>query len=124
VVRPGWSKRENVQRNSRRANARLWAGACPACRTSDERVLLCSSSLPPPSPPAEKATARQNHSGQASTGDGAGDGRAPRAPVRADGTPSDPNHPVERRPAHREGTIIATLHLIDRRDETILSTKV
>jgi hypothetical protein len=66
----------------------------------------------------------QNHSGQASTGDGAGDGRAPRAPVRADGTPSDPNHPVERRPAHREGTIIATLHLIDRRDETILSTKV
>src|SRR5262249_51939693 len=23
----------------------------------------------------------------------AGDGRAPRAPVRADGTPSDPNHP-------------------------------
>jgi hypothetical protein len=27
----------------------------------------------PPSPPAEKATARQDQSGQASTGDGAGD---------------------------------------------------
>src|SRR5262245_11866958 len=28
----------------------------------------------PPSPPAEKATARQDQTGQASTGDGAGDG--------------------------------------------------
>jgi hypothetical protein len=50
----------------------------------------------------------------------AGDGRAPRAPVRAEGTPSDPNHPwnaarlIGRRP------LIAALHLVDRRDETIL----
>jgi hypothetical protein len=77
----------------------------------------------PPSPPAEKATARQDQTGKASTGDGSGDGRAPRAPVRADGTPSDPNHPWNAA-AHREGTIIAALHLIDRRDGTILSTKV
>src|SRR5215471_8689838 len=35
--------------------------------------LLCSSSPLPPSPPAEKATARQDQAGQASTHDGAGD---------------------------------------------------
>ena len=34
-----------------------------------------SGDLLPPSPPAEKATARQDQAGQASTGDGAGNGR-------------------------------------------------
>jgi hypothetical protein len=33
-----------------------------------------SGAFPPPSPPDEKATARQDQAGQASTGDGAGDG--------------------------------------------------
>ena len=35
-----------------------------------------SGDLPPPSPPAEKATARQDQAGQSSTNDGAGDGLA------------------------------------------------
>jgi hypothetical protein len=35
---------------------------------SDKRVLLSSSSPLPPSPPAEKATARQDQAGKASTG--------------------------------------------------------
>src|SRR6516162_7603382 len=51
--------------------------------------------LPPPSPPAEKATARQDQAGKASTGDGAGDGRG-------QGSWKDPRrrvdgHVVERR---------------------------
>src|SRR5215831_7848162 len=33
----------------------------------------CSGDLPPPSPPAEEATARQDQAGQSRTGDGAGD---------------------------------------------------
>jgi hypothetical protein len=42
------------------------------------RVLLPQSSgdLLPPSPPAEKATARKDQAGKASTGDGGGDGRS------------------------------------------------
>src|SRR5262249_49610260 len=39
-----------------------------------ERVLLCSSSPLPPSPPGEKATARQDQTGQACTSDGTGNG--------------------------------------------------
>src|SRR6516164_7789829 len=35
----------------------------------------CSGDLPPPSPPAEKATACQNQAGQSRTGDGAGDNK-------------------------------------------------
>src|SRR5262249_8461722 len=38
----------------------------------------------PPSPPAEKATARQDQAGQASTGDGAGDGNRARSSSIAD----------------------------------------
>jgi hypothetical protein len=34
----------------------------------------CSGRLLPPPPPAEKATARQDQAGKASTGDGAGNG--------------------------------------------------
>jgi hypothetical protein len=39
-------------------------------------LLICSSSPLTPSPPAEKATARQDQAGKASTGDGAGDAQA------------------------------------------------
>jgi hypothetical protein len=47
----------------------------PACGPSDKRVLLSSSIPLPPPPPAEKATARQDQAGQASTSDGARDRR-------------------------------------------------
>ncbi len=42
------------------------------------RWAACSGDLLPPSPPAEKATAREDQAGKASTGDWAGD-RAGRA---------------------------------------------
>src|SRR5262245_24713837 len=41
---------------------------------SESRILRSSGYLPPPSPPTEKATARQDQAGKSSTGDGAGDG--------------------------------------------------
>src|SRR5262245_55626995 len=41
---------------------------------SESRTLRSSGYLPPPSPPTEKATARQDQAGKSSTGDGAGDG--------------------------------------------------
>jgi hypothetical protein len=43
-----------------------------AARWRAERLLVCSSSPLTPSPPAEKATARQDQAGQSRTGDGAG----------------------------------------------------
>jgi hypothetical protein len=51
-------------------------------RLSEEEPLLmhASGKLPPPSPPGEKAAARQDQAGQASTGDGAGDGRCNASP--------------------------------------------
>jgi hypothetical protein len=36
-------------------------------------MARCSGDLPPPSPPAEKTTARQDQAGKSGTGDGAGD---------------------------------------------------
>jgi hypothetical protein len=58
------------------------------------RLRLCSGDFLPPSPPAEKATGRQDQTGQASTGDGARDcggggryvkelGGSPDLPVRS-----------------------------------------
>jgi hypothetical protein len=44
------------------------------CKASHKaRHLLLGCRLVPPSPPAEKAAARQDQAGQASTGDGTGD---------------------------------------------------
>ena len=46
----------------------------PSQMTSALYVVGSSGDLPPPSPPAEKATARQDQAGKARTGDWAGDG--------------------------------------------------
>src|SRR5262245_58787309 len=43
-----------------------------------------SGDLPPPSPPAEKTTARQDQAGKTSTGDGSGDGNRARSSSIAD----------------------------------------
>jgi hypothetical protein len=54
----------------------LEAGLIPNAYMHEGEVWRfdCSSSPLPPSPPAEKATGRQDQARQASTGDGAGDG--------------------------------------------------
>src|SRR5262245_22779827 len=49
--------------------------AIAGCRKRRARIA-CSRSLPPSSPPAEKATGSQDQAGESSTGDGAGDDRA------------------------------------------------
>src|SRR5262249_43126764 len=45
-------------------------------QTSITSISGCSGNLLPPSPPAEKANARQDQARKASTGDGAGNGRS------------------------------------------------
>src|SRR3981189_815039 len=54
----------------------VWRRASPGHNHPDTRFLKrfaeSSGGLPPPSPPAEKATARQDQAGQSSTGDGGG----------------------------------------------------
>src|SRR5262249_10333421 len=50
-------------------------------QTTYEHCAGSSGDLLPPSPPAEKATAREDQAGQASTGDGAGDGVGPKRQI-------------------------------------------
>jgi hypothetical protein len=58
-------------------------------RAAMKRRYLFSSSPLPPSPPAEKATARQDQPGRSCTGDGAGDSGGKRhAQLRSHGTRS------------------------------------
>jgi len=61
----------------------------PAPSTDELRLTIVgccnSAAFLPPSPPAEKATARQDQAGQSGTGDGAGDGNS-------GGGPLDPRH--------------------------------
>jgi hypothetical protein len=46
------------------------------CTHNRERCVRSSGDLVPPSPPAEKATAREDQAGQTGTGDGAGNAHA------------------------------------------------
>src|SRR5262249_34989552 len=68
-VRLGRQRGQGDQRERR-------AGVCPAdrlCKSSEAICTESSGDFLPPSPPAEKASARQDQAGNASTGDGAGD---------------------------------------------------
>src|SRR5499433_1743833 len=51
-----------------------YAAPCGSGHSVNHIKPWCSGDLLPPSPPAEKATTRQDQAGQASTGDGAGNG--------------------------------------------------
>jgi hypothetical protein len=52
--------------------ARIADGAQRGCQSLGAANDVYLSAFPPPSPPAEKATARQDQAGKTRTGDGAG----------------------------------------------------
>ena len=82
-------------------------GGFPNLRPSALHCAGCSGDLPPPSPPAEKATARQDQAGKSSTGDGACPRRScasPRAAMHRE-TKKAPGGPGLEVTKHLEGEL-------------------
>jgi len=69
IIRNGKNSAGRIDRPARAARVGRGLSACEIRLRAE-----CSGDLLPPSPPAEKTTARQDQAGQASTSDGAGDG--------------------------------------------------